>query len=35
VFNFTPDDHVGLSMDDIVLAKITNGEWVYFPPEKW
>jgi branched-chain amino acid transport system substrate-binding protein len=35
VFNFTPDDHVGLSMDDIVLAKITDGDWVYFPPENW
>ena len=35
VFNLSPDDHVGLSPDDVVLVKITGGEWVYFPPEEW
>ena len=35
VFSFAPDDHVGLSTDDVVLARITNGDWGYFPPETW
>jgi branched-chain amino acid transport system substrate-binding protein len=35
VFNFSADDHVGLSTDDVVLARITNGDWVYLPPEQW
>jgi branched-chain amino acid transport system substrate-binding protein len=35
VFNFSADDHVGLSTDDIVLARIENGDWVYYPPENW
>mgnify|MGYP001275318952 FL=1 len=35
VFSFAPDDHVGLSTDDVVLARITNGDWGYFPPEAW
>lgn len=35
VFNLSPDDHVGLSVDDVVMARITNGEWEYFPPEAW
>ncbi|HHX65495.1 MAG TPA: ABC transporter substrate-binding protein [Chloroflexi bacterium] len=34
-FNFSAEDHVGLSTDDVVLARIENGEWVYFPPESW
>jgi branched-chain amino acid transport system substrate-binding protein len=35
VFKFSPTDHVGLSMDDVVLARITNGAWEYFSPDKW
>lgn len=35
VFNLSPQDHVGLSPNDVVLAKITKGNWEYFPPEKW
>ncbi|MCD6519745.1 MAG: ABC transporter substrate-binding protein [Anaerolineae bacterium] len=35
VFNFSPEDHVGLSSDDVVLVRITNGDWKYFPPEEW
>ncbi|MBM3187240.1 MAG: ABC transporter substrate-binding protein [Chloroflexi bacterium] len=35
VFNLSPEDHVGLSPDDVVMVRITNGEWEYFPPEKW
>lgn len=35
VFNLSAGDHVGLSPDDVVMARITNGDWEYFPPEKW
>jgi branched-chain amino acid transport system substrate-binding protein len=35
VFNLSAEDHVGLSTDDVVLARITNGDWEYFPPDKW
>jgi branched-chain amino acid transport system substrate-binding protein len=35
VFNITADDHVGMSADDVVLCRIINGEWEYYPPEKW
>ena len=35
VFNFSASDHVGLSPDDVVTARITNGDWEYFPSEKW
>ncbi|MGQ9683951.1 MAG: ABC transporter substrate-binding protein [Anaerolineae bacterium] len=34
-FNLSPQDHVGLSSDDIVMARITGGQWEYFPPDKW
>jgi len=35
VFNMSAEDHVGLSPDHVIMARITNGEWEYFPPEKW
>ena len=35
VFNFSADDHVGLGTKDVVLARITNGDWVYLPQEQW
>ena len=35
VFNLSPQDHVGMSPDDVVVVRITGGEWVYFPPEQW
>jgi len=35
VFNFSSEDHVGLSSDDVVLARIVDGDWQYFPPEEW
>ncbi len=35
VFHLSPEDHVGLSPDDVVTVRITDGEWEYFPPEKW
>jgi branched-chain amino acid transport system substrate-binding protein len=35
VFNLSPEDHVGLSPDDVVTVRITDGEWEYFPPENW
>ncbi len=31
IFNFTPDDHVGLSAEDMVLIRITEGEWQLCP----
>jgi branched-chain amino acid transport system substrate-binding protein len=35
VFNFSTQDHVGLSANDVVLVRITDGKWGYLPPEKW
>ncbi len=35
VFHFSPEDHVGLSPDDVVTVRIKDGEWEYFPPEMW
>jgi branched-chain amino acid transport system substrate-binding protein len=35
IFNLSPQDHVGLSPNDVVMARITGGDWVYFPPEQW
>ena len=35
IFTFTPEDHVGLSYKDMVLMRITNGDWEYLPREKW
>jgi branched-chain amino acid transport system substrate-binding protein len=35
VFNITPDDHLGLSYDDLTFVKVVDGTWVYFPPEDW
>ncbi len=35
VFHFSPEDHVGLSPDDVVMVRITDGDWEYFPPEMW
>jgi len=34
-FNFSAEDHVGLSSKDVVLAIVKNGEWAYLPPEQW
>jgi branched-chain amino acid transport system substrate-binding protein len=35
VFNFSPEDHVGLSKNDVVLVRINDGKWGYLPAEKW
>lgn len=35
VFHLSPEDHVGLSPEDVVIVRIANGEWEYFPPEEW
>lgn len=35
VFNFTPTDHVGLSASDMVLIRIVDGQWQYFPQDQW
>lgn len=35
IFNFTSEDHVGLSFRDMVLMKITDGQWHYLPQEQW
>ncbi|MBC7238166.1 MAG: ABC transporter substrate-binding protein, partial [Chloroflexi bacterium] len=35
VFNLSAQDHVGLSADDVVMCRITNGDWQYYPPEEW
>jgi len=34
-FNLSAQDHVGLSPNDVVMARITKGDWEYLPPEKW
>jgi branched-chain amino acid transport system substrate-binding protein len=33
VFNLSATDHVGLSTKDVVLVRITGGEWTYLPFE--
>jgi branched-chain amino acid transport system substrate-binding protein len=35
VFNVTPDDHLGLSYDDLAFVKVVDGTWAYFPQEDW
>ncbi|MGQ9554879.1 MAG: ABC transporter substrate-binding protein [Anaerolineae bacterium] len=35
VFTFSAEDHVGLSSKDMVLVRITKGDWVYVPQEQW
>jgi len=35
VFNLSPTDHVGMSPDDVVLCRIRDGGWEYYPPEMW
>lgn len=35
IFNLSAEDHVGLSSDDLILVKVENMEWVYFPEEEW
>ena len=35
IFNLSAEDHVGLSAQDIVIVRITQGEWQYLPPEAW
>jgi branched-chain amino acid transport system substrate-binding protein len=35
VFNFSAEDHVGLSKADVVLVQIKDGKWGYLPPDKW
>jgi len=35
IFNMSPEDHVGLGPNDVVMVKVHNGEWIYFPPEEW
>jgi len=31
IFNFSPDDHNGLSLDALVMIQIKNGEWTMAP----
>ena len=31
----TSEDHVGLSVKDMVLVRITQGKWVYIPRDQW
>ena len=35
MFNLSAADHVGLSPDDVVMVRIVDGDWEYFPPEEW
>jgi branched-chain amino acid transport system substrate-binding protein len=35
VFNFSAEDHVGLSPSDMVLMRINDGKWAYVPREQW
>jgi len=34
-FNFSAEDHVGLSTSDVVLAISKDGDWHYFPETEW
>ena len=35
IFDFSADDHVGLGTEDVVLARIQDGNWVYFDMAEW
>jgi branched-chain amino acid transport system substrate-binding protein len=35
VFTFSADDHVGLSVNDMVMVRIHEGKWVYLPKDQW
>jgi branched-chain amino acid transport system substrate-binding protein len=35
VFNLSAEDHVGLSQNDVVLVRIQDGKWSYFPQDQW
>lgn len=35
IFTFSPEDHVGLSVNDMVMVRISNGKWSYFPRDEW
>jgi branched-chain amino acid transport system substrate-binding protein len=34
-FNLSPTDHVGLSSNDLILVRVENQDWVYYPPAEW
>ena len=35
IFSLSADDHVGLSAEDVVMVRVTDGTWEYFPRESW
>jgi branched-chain amino acid transport system substrate-binding protein len=35
IFNMSREDHVGLDERSMVLVRIENGQWRYFPPARW
>lgn len=35
IFNITPEDHVGIGKESLVLVMIQDGDWVYVPPEEY
>ncbi|MBI4610185.1 MAG: ABC transporter substrate-binding protein [Candidatus Rokubacteria bacterium] len=35
IFNMSAEDHVGLDERSMVLVRIEEGKWKYFPREKW
>lgn len=34
IYNYSPDDHDGLTSDDLIMIKIVNGEWEYHGEEE-
>ncbi|MCI0528209.1 MAG: ABC transporter substrate-binding protein, partial [Nitrospira sp.] len=35
IFNFSVQDHNGLSSQDLVMVRIEKGAWKYLPPDQW
>jgi len=34
IFTYTPKDHDGLSVDDLIMIEVENGEWTYHGEEE-
>lgn len=35
IFNITPEDHVGIAKESLVLVQIVDGDWVYVDPSEY
>jgi branched-chain amino acid transport system substrate-binding protein len=35
IFTLSPQDHVGLRVEDMVMMRINDGKWAYIPRDQW